>query len=643
MKIQNISINNINKTKIDSQFSKTTTNHSNYQITSLTNLYYPVTFKAKEEKNIPSAEEIAKRKALEFAAIAQRKNMPKFLQMLYPLPVSSGIKAKHVNEINKYIISDDKFSAYPKLKKMVESFISGKYLDEFIKKEEDALNTILYTTNDNTVMLEDAPYTELLNKAFSTAIELEDLSIKEKAFITSILKLKGIDGGELSKAVVNDYKNLIQYAKDNKDKLTEPVEAILSDNQIDTYFENNKAKSIIALLTAGGHPSRQRLEHRLNKYDKTLDTINYLFHIPELRKDLITICENQNKVNPAEIIKFFELSKGFLDLGITNDELKNLINKSILPEGINIDYLSTEYLKTLNKTLNTNIEEIDTEKWDLSNVYTIPYFLKLDLPEHKDRFKDLFIATLNNSYDKLIHNPEKEYGLSNIKTAKLFENNGLNYKKWLNYNKENSFTLLTKTEYENRKTNIPIEAKFPKNNEDFSVRVWKRNPERDLFQGSTAGQCIALDGVNGFAGVDELLYTYAQLIEVVNKSKNKSVGNACVYWIKDTNNQKSLLIDSIGIHTEYENNPQIRKEIFEYVKEYAKDIADEPVKIYIGNQFNKLDISDLSEPQIGIFKIIGNTNKLKSYLDAIIAKDRFERYTVIDERKDYIMELREVK
>lgn len=50
MKIQNISINNINKTKIDPQFSKTTTNHSNYQITSLTNLYYPIAFKAKEKK-----------------------------------------------------------------------------------------------------------------------------------------------------------------------------------------------------------------------------------------------------------------------------------------------------------------------------------------------------------------------------------------------------------------------------------------------------------------------------------------------------------------------------------------------------------------------------------------------------------------
>ena len=562
--------------------------------------------------------------------------------MLYPLPVSSGIKAKHVNEVNKKILIDETFDKYPKLKESIEHFILGKDPNGLIKKEKDALNKILYS-KDRAVMLEDAPYEYLLNKAFSSTVELKDLPIEDKAFITSILKLKGIDGGELSKSVVTDYKDLILYAKNNKDKLTEPVEEILTDKQIEEYFENNKVKSIVALLTAGGHPSRQRLEQRLNKYDKTLDTINYLFHIPELRDDLITICENQNKVNPAEIIKFFELSKGILDLGKTNAELKKIINQSILPEGINIDYLSEQYLKTLNRTLNTNIKEVDTKRWDLSNVYTIPYFLKLDLPEHKDRFKDLFISTLNDSYYELIHNTEKEYGLSNIKTAKLFKNNGLNYRNWLDYNKEKPFTLLARTEYTNSKINIPKDAKFPKNNEDFTIRVWKRNPGKDLFQGSTAGQCIALDGVNGFAGVDELLYTYAQLIEVVNKTKNKSIGNACVYWIKDNNEQKALLIDSIGIHTEYENNPQIRKELFEYIKGYANDIADKPVKIYIGNQFNKLDISDLAEPQIGKFKIIGNTNKLKSYLDAIIAKDRFERYTVIDDTKDYIMELREIK
>lgn len=33
---------------------------------------------------------------------------------------------------------------------------------------------------------------------------------------------------------------------------------------------------------------------------------------------------------------------------------------------------------------------------------------------------------------------------------------------------------------------------------------------------------------------------------------------------------------------------------------------------------------------------------LKSYLDATIAKDRFERYTTIDHSKDYLMEMREI-
>ena len=65
----------------------------------------------------------------------------------------------------------------------------------------------------------------------------------------------------------------------------------------------------------------------------------------------------------------------------------------------------------------------------------------------------------------MIHNPEKEYGLSNIKTAKLFKNNGLNYRNWLDYNKEKPFTLLARTEYTNSKINIP---------KDLEKKSWKR-------------------------------------------------------------------------------------------------------------------------------------------------------------------------
>lgn len=618
---------------------------NNEKITELSNLYYPISFKAKVPKIIPSAEEIAKRQALEFKAIAERKVLPAILQILHPLPVSSGIKAKHVNQINENIMNDSFLVRFPKFKALVSKFINGEGQQEFTKKEDVLLNQIIYSSNANhtKILFEDAPYVELLEKAFSATKELKDLPIKEKAFLVSVLKSSQQDGGELGKSILAEYHNLIQYAKDNRDKLTEPVEATLNDLQIEKYFEKNKTKSIVSLLTAGGHPSRQRLEHRLNKFDKTLDTINYLFHIPELREDLTTICKNQNKVNPAEVIKFFELSKGFLDLGKKPDELKQIINKSTLKEGINIDYMSGEYLQTLHSHFTGGTaNNVMPEKWDLSNVYTIPYFLKQEIPEHKNIFKRMFLSTVKNDFQKFIHNPENIFGAGNLKTKELFVENGLDYSKWLNYNKEKNFMLLSKSEYFKSNQNIPNDFKFPKQNEEFAIRVWKRDPQKDLFQGSTAGQCIALDGINCFAGVDELLYSYAQLVEVVNKSKNKPVGNACMYWIKDANNNKALLIDSIGIHAEYENNPQIRKEIFGYIKDYANDVSKEPAKIYIGNQFNKLDVSDLSEPKRDLFKILGDTNGLKSYLDATIAKDRFERYTTIDHNKDYLMEMREI-
>ena len=44
-------------------------------------------------------------------------------------------------------------------------------------------------------------------------------------------------------------------------------------------------------------------------------------------------------------------------------------------------------------------------------------------------------------------------------------------------------------------------------------------------------------------------YSYAQLIELFNQSQNKSMGNACVYWIKDekrTRSPKTLSTSNIA-------------------------------------------------------------------------------------------------
>ena len=88
---------------------------------------------------------------MEMHAIQQRQALPKIIQMLYPLPVSSGIKAKHVQEINKKILSDEFIEKHPLLKDLIPG---GKqtYLDAIIaKNRHDRYTTI---DNENSFLME---------------------------------------------------------------------------------------------------------------------------------------------------------------------------------------------------------------------------------------------------------------------------------------------------------------------------------------------------------------------------------------------------------------------------------------------------------------------------------------------------------
>ena len=55
-----------------------------------------------------------------------------------------------------------------------------------------------------------------------------------------------------------------------------------------------------------------------------------------------------------------------------------------------------------------------------------------------------------------------------------------------------------------------------------------------------------------------------------------------------------------------------------------------------------LQVTDLSEPIKDKFQIIGNTGGKQTYLDAIIAKNRHDRYTTIDNENPFLMEIRKI-
>lgn len=642
-----------NKKTNNKCFNNKFSNEESFSNLNLLN-YQNIYFAGKAKKKAISPEQLAqieKQKRLQRMAVVQRELTPYPLQIAFPLPAEK-VKASHLNQINSNILNDSYIKEHPQFKNKLETIFSEKCEDIKPINEDDLLVKLLNASNvsKEALTVEDTSYTELLDNSFKNIPELDDLKIQEKALIALVAKTSGIDGGNIKKQVVLKYHDLINYAQENRAKLTEPVEETMGNEQINEYFQDNKAKIIVSLMTLGSHPLKQRLEQRLIKFDNTIDAANELFKGTELQAPLHKICiQLKERNSPAKTVRFFELTKALAEAGANNDELVQTLNEFVESKKIDIPKLGKLYLKSLQKNLSLNTgnnEKGALDGWDYNYINTIPAFIKKNSEWHTEQLKTLLNSSFSNTYMETIHDEKHDFGVANNVTKSQFMKNGLNYEKWLKYNKENSFKLQTKKEYlaSNPQADISPDFKFPKQSENFAVRVWKRDPKQDLFQGSTAGQCIALDGVNSYAGVDELLYSYAQLIEVVNKDAQTPVGNACVFWIKNPETEeKALLIDSIGINAKYENNPQIRDSVFDYVKEFSKTVAGKPVKLFIGNQFNKLKIDDLSDVIDNSYKIIGSTSEHKSYLDAIIADDRIQRYVSIDPDKEFEMELRELK
>lgn len=612
--------------------------------------------KKKSERPTHTDEEMVFYRNRENVAINQRKAMPTVLQLIYGLPQDGSVKFKNWQNTKStmfkepYIKNNDEFS------KALEGIFQEEPSKELSNCEDSILegicNSKINESDINSVNFKGLSYLNLLNKAFDGLDITDNLSLKDKASILICIKATDKDGCDLKRKFIPQYKRVIDYAKENKEKLTEPVEDMKTEEQINDYFKKNTAKVVKACITIGESSLKQRLEHRLNKFDKSINSISELFSNEKLRPANANLCSNVNSNDTYEPIKVFELTKGLMDLTGKEDEVISTINLATADKGkIKIDVLAKKYLQELQRHYGMpeqKIKETESqyEKWDLNNVHTIPFLLTREgLESHKARLGELVLTTFNDNYKEYIHDNNYPHGRANNKTQRVFQENGLDYDKWLDYPEERDFKLLSSENYLKKtdsKSNVNSSAKFPNQDEDFSIKLWKRNPGKDLFQGTYASQCIALDGINGYAGVDELLYTYAQLVEINNKAKAKPIGNACLYWIKDTEAKKPmLLVDSIGVNPYYENNPQIREELIKFVKSYGKEVAGKEVSVMIGNQFNKLDVKDLSPPKRVNIKILGSTDENKAYLDAIIAKTIPERYVHVKPDKEYLAEIRQ--
>ena len=117
----------------------------------------------------------------------------------------------------------------------------------------------------------------------------------------------------------------------------------------------------------------------------------------------------------------------------------------------------------------------------------------------------------------------------------------------------------------------------------FRIKLWERDPARDLFQGNYTHCCIAV-GVKD-APQEGGLYTHdpatvahfladagIQVAEVYDQERKDPIANTWLFVSKDSNGEPILVLDNVEVNNKYKGvtvNTAIRDNLFAFVKDYA--------------------------------------------------------------------------
>lgn len=162
-------------------------------------------------------------------------------------------------------------------------------------------------------------------------------------------------------------------------------------------------------------------------------------------------------------------------------------------------------------------------------------------------------------------NESNHYGQTNANTKRAFEQNGIDYNKWL------------KPQLDDVELNV--------GGKQMSIKMWDRNPQEDLFMGNKTTCCTAIGGGNGGATPVYLLNTSFNVVELYDANGNV-VGMSRVF-MSNVDGKPSVIMDNIELNKTYikgmkqEEIQQIRDGFFRYMNEYAEHITgDKETQVY---------------------------------------------------------------
>lgn len=165
---------------------------------------------------------------------------------------------------------------------------------------------------------------------------------------------------------------------------------------------------------------------------------------------------------------------------------------------------------------------------------------------------------------------------------------------------------------------------------DWTVKMWDRNPQKDIFQGNYSTCCIAMGGGCGSAMPHFVMNTAYNMIEIVDNVSGKTVGNALCYFITGADGKPAFIVDNIEINNSAKpsNNVglQLRYAIVQYAANVSKEVTGgENTPIFMSSSYNDVPCHDLPRKNETI-SFLGDIDCDNIYMDLYngwVDKDEF--------------------
>ena len=467
------------------------------------------------------------------------------------------------------------------IRKRLDKF--QKYLstiDKFYKTENyEILKKSLKCTNPDNTPLNPVQKVQLINLLESyqlTNANTTDIKNMAENGVINIKLLKNNLINEIMKLCGYDKNSIKQIPNDKLNSWDENFIYLLPKQ---LKYNNDSFSNIIKL--ANNHENfKDQILNRKNEFGKKNYLTKKLFKSSGLNYD--------KWINPAE--------HNNINLTITENDNR------IINYGSHICYKS--FLQDVNTLRNTKIKTFIDKKY--------PQFIQNDkfiLPEEilqKDQYA--FPKFVKNFYKEL--EPVWQRAEKNIKNPNPeIQKRALITRTIQSHLSTISESLLNIENQNNNTKNI-----------DLKIKMWDRIPQKDLFQGNYSTCCIGIGETNSTAMPEYLLNTAFNMIEIIDKSSNKTIGNALCYYGLDNKNEPLFIIDNIEINNSYRLTEKSREKIRNSITQYAQNInkeicPDKNIPIYLGKNYNDVPNFDLEETNKSV-NLLGKLQTDDIYLDA---------------------------